>query len=56
MLQDLLLTQEERALKQEVRDFAKREVPADLIGMARPYGTRSTIHRESLELSPSRRS
>jgi len=31
MLQDVLLTDEERALKQEVRDFVKNEVPPDLL-------------------------
>jgi len=31
MLQDILLTDEERALKQEVRDFVKNEVPSDLL-------------------------
>ena len=31
MLQDVLLTNEERALKQEVRDFVKNEVPSDLL-------------------------
>lgn len=31
MLQDVLLTDEERALKQEVRDFVKNEVPSDLL-------------------------
>ncbi|MFB3926537.1 MAG: acyl-CoA dehydrogenase family protein [Syntrophales bacterium] len=31
MLQDVFLTQEERALKQEVREFVKKEVSTDLI-------------------------
>ena len=31
MLQDILLTDEERALKQEVRDFVRNEVPSDLL-------------------------
>ena len=31
MLQDVLLTEEERALKQEVRDFVRNEVSADLL-------------------------
>ncbi len=31
MLQDVLLSDEENALKQEVRDFVKNEVPSDLI-------------------------
>ena len=31
MLQDILLTPEEIALKQEVREFVKREVSSDLI-------------------------
>ncbi|MFH1623617.1 MAG: acyl-CoA dehydrogenase family protein [Pseudomonadota bacterium] len=31
MLQDILLTDEERALKQEVRDFVKNEVSSDLL-------------------------
>ncbi|HNR36813.1 MAG TPA: acyl-CoA dehydrogenase family protein, partial [Candidatus Hydrogenedentes bacterium] len=31
MLQDVLLTNEERALKQEVREFVKNEVPPDLL-------------------------
>ncbi|MBW2034853.1 MAG: acyl-CoA/acyl-ACP dehydrogenase [Deltaproteobacteria bacterium] len=30
-MQDILLTDEERALKQEVRDFVKNEVPSDLL-------------------------
>jgi acyl-CoA dehydrogenase len=31
MLQDVLLTDEERALKQEVREFVKNDVPSDLL-------------------------
>jgi acyl-CoA dehydrogenase len=31
MLQDVLLSDEERALKQEVRDFVKNNVPSDLV-------------------------
>lgn len=31
MLQDVLLTDEERSLKQEVREFVKNEVPSDLV-------------------------
>jgi len=31
MLQDVLLNDEERALKQEVREFVKNDVPSDLV-------------------------
>jgi hypothetical protein len=39
MLQDILLTPEEIALKQEVRAFTKREVSSDLIAWRLPPST-----------------
>ena len=45
MLQDILLTPDEIALKAEVREFVKEEVSSDLIG--RWTGTRSPIRANS---------
>jgi hypothetical protein len=39
MLQDILLTPEEIALKQEVHAFIKREVSSDLIARRLPSST-----------------